>query len=318
MGKKALVVGIDRYEFLSPLYGCVNDARAMGSVLERHEDDSINFGVRMLCARGPGDPVSRDVLRESVRALFADEVEVALLYFAGHGSLESVGGHLCTSDSRTGTDGVPLAEAVSLANLSPARHKIIILDSCHSGVAGGRMTAPGTAELADGLTILTASTARQRAEEREGRGVFTSLLVDALDGAAANLVGEVTPGSVYAHIDQALGPWDQRPVFKTNVQSFVSLRRVAPPIPLEDLRRIGELFPAPAFELPLDPSYEPESPSPCPRNAATFAMLQRCNRVNLVVPVGAPNMYHAAMQGGRCRLTTLGRHYHRLVRDRRI
>jgi len=41
--------------------------------------------------------------------------------------------------------------------------------------------------------------------------------VDALGGAAANLVGDVTPGSVYAHIDQSLGPWAQRPVFKTNV-----------------------------------------------------------------------------------------------------
>ena len=37
--------------------------------------------------------------------------------------------------------------------------------------------------------------------ESGGSGVFTSLLVDALNGAAANLVGDVTPGSVYAHID---------------------------------------------------------------------------------------------------------------------
>jgi len=37
-------------------------------------------------------------------------------------------------------------------------------------------------------------------------GVFTGLLVDALSGGAANLVGDVTPGSVYAHIDQSLGP----------------------------------------------------------------------------------------------------------------
>ena len=40
-----------------------------------------------------------------------------------------------------------------------------------------------------------------------GAGVFTTLFVDALGGAAANLIGDVTPGSVYAHIDQSLGPW---------------------------------------------------------------------------------------------------------------
>jgi hypothetical protein len=88
--------------------------------------------------------------------------------------------------------------------------------------------------------------------------VFTGLFVDALGGAAANLVGAVTPGSVYAHIDQSLGSWQQRPVFKTNVKSFVSLRTVQAPIPLADLQRITEFFPAPGFEFQLDPSYEPQ------------------------------------------------------------
>ena len=57
----------------------------------------------------------------------------------------------------------------------------------------------------------------QYAIESKGTGVFTNLLVDALYGAASNLIGDVTPGSVYAHIDQSLGAWEQRPIFKTNV-----------------------------------------------------------------------------------------------------
>ena len=73
---------------------------------------------------------------------------------------------------------------------------------------------PANADLKEGTTILTASTADQYATEKNGAGVFTTLLVDALNGAACNLVGDVTPGSVYAHIDQSLGPWDQRPVFR--------------------------------------------------------------------------------------------------------
>ena len=112
-------------------------------------------------------------------------------------------------------------------------------------------------ELADGVTILTASTAEQYADEVNGEGVFTTLLIDALIGSAANLVGNVTPGSIYAHIDQSLGPWGQRPVFKTNVKRFVSLRKVKPPLELEDLRRITEFFPNPGHEYQLDPSYEP-------------------------------------------------------------
>ena len=106
------------------------------------------------------------------------------------------------------------------------------------------------------MTILTASTAKQYAMERNGSGLFTGLLVDALNGAAANLVGDITPGSVYAHIDQSLGEWAQRPVFKTNVKTFVSLRKTRPPIPIDDLRKLTVHFPTADHQLKLDPSYK--------------------------------------------------------------
>ena len=83
--------------------------------------------------------------------------------------------------------------------------------------------------------------------------MFTSLFVDALNGSAANLVGDITPGSVYAHIDQSLGPWAQRPVFKTNVKTFVSLRKAEPPIALADLAGIDEALPDIRFRVPPRP-----------------------------------------------------------------
>ena len=101
----------------------------------------------------------------------------------------------------------------------------------------------------------------------------------------ANLVGDISPGSIYAHIDQSLGAWDQRPVFKTNVKSFVSLREVEPPISLTELQRITEFFPKPGSEYPLDPSFEPEMkgrdigmPPSNPENTQKFAVLQKYNR----------------------------------------
>jgi hypothetical protein len=175
------------------------------------------------------------------------------------------------------------------------------------------------------MTILTASTAEQYAMEVPGgaAGVFTSLFVDALGGAAANLLGDVTPGSVYAHIDQSLGPWAQRPMFKTNVKSFVSLRKAAPPIPLSDLQALATHFPTPDYNFPLDPAYEPERaieyksadaiPPPDPQKTAVFAVLQKYVKVNLVRPVGEPHMWHAAMNSKSCELTVLGEHYQKLV-----
>lgn len=312
--RKALVVGIDHYELISGLFGCVNDAHSVKAMLDRHADGTVNFGVKLITGTGPQDIVERKELKEAVRELFVSDGEVALFYFAGHGYLEATGGYLCAGDCETGDDGLPLSEIMTLATKSKARNKIIILDSCHSGIAGEHPTHENVAELKDGTTILTASTAEQYANEENGAGVFTSLLVDALGGAAANLVGEVTPGGVYAHVDQSLGPWAQRPVFKTNVKTFVSLRKVTPPIPLGDLQRITEFFPEAGYQFPLDPSFEPESDAPNPDKNAVFAILQKYNRVNLVVPVNAPHMWHAAMQSKKCKLTVLGEHYRRLVK----
>lgn len=322
--RKALVVGVDYYSSVSPLYGCVNDSFAVKAMLDRHADGSVNFGVKHLSAAGPADPISRDELRSAIENLFAGEGEISLLYFAGHGHIESTGGYLCSSDVKTGNDGVPLAEIMTMANLSKVQNRVIILDSCHSGVAGGSALQQKVAEISDGVTILTASTAEQYASEENGAGVFTNLLVDALGGAAANLVGDITPGGVYAHVDQSLGPWAQRPVFKTNVKRFVSLRKVQPPLELSELRRISEFFPASGYQLQLDPTYEPERheswaenpqgvPPPDPDHNAAFKILQKYNRVGLLVPEGAPHMWHAAMESKTVRLTALGEHYRALA-----
>lgn len=321
----ALIVGINYYEHCSPLFGCVDDAHAVKASLERHEGGAVNFDCMLLTSTGSSDRIGRGDLKDSIERLFKTEAEIALLYFAGHGHIEATGGYLLATDSRRGDEGVSLSEVLTLANGSPAANKIIVLDSCHSGIAGTAPTGGQLATLSEGLTVLTASTKDQYATEENGRGVFTTLFVDALNGSAANLTGDVTPGSVYAHIDQSLGAWEQRPVFKTNVKQFVSLRKVSPPIPTSDLRRLAGFFPAPGFEFPLDPTYEPEMkgrdpgmPPPNPANTRIFAILQRYNRLNLVVPVNAPHMWNAAMESKACRLTALGEHYRRLVEKNRI
>ncbi len=295
--RKALVVGINYYAHSSPLFGCVTDANGVKNVLERNSDGTVNFDVNLLSSTGEQDFISRSRLRAQIQELFKGDSETALFYFSGHGHIEATGGYLLTSDSQTGDDGIPLSDILTFANQSSIRNRIIVLDSCHSGIAATKPSTPTSSELTEGLTILTASGAEQYASEENGAGIFTTLFVDALNGAAGNLVGDVTPGSVYAHIDQSLGPWDQRPVFKTNVKSFVSLRKVHPPISLADLQRITELFPSPGYVFPLDPSFEPERhgpdqdiPSPDPENTAKFAILQNYSRVNLVVPVDAPHI----------------------------
>lgn len=323
--RKALAVGVNYYQAGDGLYGCVDDAHEVRAILQRNGDGSINFDCKILTGTGPTDPVTRHQLRDAIEELFKTECSVALFYFAGHGHIDASGGYILATDSARGTDGIPLNDVLTFANSSPAANKIIVLDSCHSGIAG---TPPGPGELAtlsNGCTILTASTAEQYATEENGRGTFTTLFVDALAGSAATLTGDITPGGIYAHIDESLGAWEQRPVFKTNVKQFISLRKVAAPISLDLLRRISVLFPQPGYSFQLDPSFEPEmagrpagSPAPDPANCEVFAVLQAYSRLNLLVPVDAPHMWHAAMESKSCRLTALGEHYRRLAAKQRI
>lgn len=323
--KIALIVGINYYKHISPLWGCVNDALNVKSVLERNANGSLNFDCKILTASNPSESISKSGLKDDIEQMFKKNAEIALFYFSGHGYVEGTGGFLVTSECNRGDEGVSLNDVISFANKSPAANKVIILDSCHSGIAGSSEYGNQAAVLSEGLTILTASTEDQYASEENGSGVFTNLFVDALNGSAANLIGDITPGSIYAHIDQSLGAWEQRPVFKTNIKQFVSLRRVSPSIPLNELRRISELFPISGYEFKLDPTFESEvrgrdegMPVPIYENTMIFALLQKYNRLNLLIPVDAPHMWHAAMGSKSCRLTVLGEHYRRLVEKGRI
>jgi hypothetical protein len=323
--KIALVVGINYYEHGNALYGCVNDANNVKSILERNEDGSLNFDCKLLTASGKIDNIPRGFLKDNIEKLFKTDAEITLLYFSGHGHIEATGGYILASDSKRGDEGVSLSDLLTFANDSPAKNKIIVLDSCHSGIAGTPPSGGKLATLSEGLTILTASTGDQYASEINGSGIFTTLFVDALNGSAANLTGDITPGSIYAHIDQSLGAWEQRPIFKTNVKQFVSLRKAVAPISLEDLKKIIDYFPSPGFHFSLDPTYEPEikgrdpgMPPPNPINTQKFAVLQKYNRLNLLIPIDTRHMWNAAMESKSCKLTALGEHYRRLIEKKRI
>jgi hypothetical protein len=313
--KKALIVGINNYPFM-PLAGCVNDAVALASVLSSHATGLPNFSVRLLTS--PGERVDRASLREAIERLFEGDSDVTLLYFSGHGFIKSTGGYIVATDFQRYDEGVSMDEILLLANQSKAREKIILLDCCHSGKFGSPNIVGTGSILGDGVTVLTAARAEEAAIESGGSGLFTSLVIDALKGGAADLLGEVTPGGVYAYVDRALGPWEQRPVFKTNISRFTSLRTVQPPISRKQLRRLTELFPNPADNLALDPSFEPTSANPDARNTNTFATLQAYRAVNLLVPVGEEHMYFAAMNRKSCRLTAMGLQYWRLIKERKI
>lgn len=321
--RKALCVGIDCYEHAGDLHGCVNDANAVKAALERNGDGTLNFDARLLCATSEASYVTRTYLKDAVQELFQDESEIAVFYYAGHGSFDSLGGYLCTSEIKRADEGLSLNDLMEIVAQSPARNKVIILDSCHSGLAGTSTPMQNYSTLHNGTTILAACDEKQYSSEENGHGVFTSLLIEALYGGAMNLLGDVSPGSIYSYIDRSLGAWEQRPVFKANIKTFVSLRKNAPPISISDLRQITSIFTSPYVEYALDPTYEPDKHEADIKDVnkeheAIFATLQKYVKLNLVVPVGAEHMYYAAIQHKSCKLTAQGQHYWNLVHKNKI
>jgi hypothetical protein len=315
--KRALVVGIDDYQQVSSLNGCVADAVSIRSLLERDGDGSPNFAVQQLTS--DSTTVTQAVLREGVDKLFADECDAALLYFSGHGLLDATGGRLVTSDARKYDEGLSMTDVLACTNASKARNKIIILDCCHSGVFGALpVVGSDAAAIVPGVSILAASRDTQAAMEVKGHGVFTSLLLDALGGGASDLRGHVTPGSLYAYVDEALGAWDQRPVFKTNVSTSAVIRKVVPRVAPEIIRQITDLFADPAQEFALDPSFEDTESAAIEENVAKFKVLQKYVGLGLVVPVDEEHMYYAAMNSKACRLTAMGAQYWRLVKEGKL
>lgn len=310
--RRALIVGVDDYSG-APLSSCVQDANAIAAVLETHGNGSPNFATDLLTS--PPTSVTRPRLRKAIEKLFATKCDIALLYFSGHGFVRGSDGCIVTKDAEEHDEGISMAEILGLANASPVENKVIILDCCFSGKMGSSNATKGSvAELSEGLTVLTAS----RESEVAFEGVFTDLVVDALQGGASDLRGHITPGSIYAYVDQALGAWDQRPIFKTNVTQFTSLREVSPQVPLETLRKLITYFPTPQDEHSLDPSYEDTEAGHDPDNVRILKDLQKMVGVGLVVPVGEEHMYYAAMNSKSCRLTALGAQYWRLANEKKL
>jgi hypothetical protein len=311
--KRALLVGVDDYNNFSRLGGCVNDVKAIHPLLASNEDGSPNFACQTRTT--VDDPVTRDGLLGNFDALLAGGADVALAYFAGHGYPRDSDVVLVTTDGTEATPGVALSELLAKVSVSPVGEILLILDCCFAGAAAGvpQLGSPD-ASLKSGVSILAASRSDQTAAETPaGRGLFSTHLCAALDGGAADVLGKTTVAGLYAYLDESFGAWEQRPAFKVNLERLHELRACAPAVPLDELRRLPQLFPSPFDVFPLDASYEPTEEPKDATHEAIFAIFQHYRDAKLLQIVGADHMYYAAMNEAGCRLTPLGRHYHHLA-----
>ncbi len=330
MARRALLVGIDAYEVFNDLSTCVADATAMQELLERNADGSPNYSCRLMVYGDDSDTpqVTTPMLREACNELF-DYTGDVLLYFSGHGALTKAGGYLATCESHEHNWGIPMQEIINLAATSPARDILLMLDCCHAGAAGDSpFGRPGDrnplAVLRENMTVIAASRGNESAVEDGEHGMFTSALLDALDGGAADHMGWVMAQSIYAYVERGFGAWVQRPVYKTNATDLTVVRQCAPLIERFKLHQLLNYFPTPDYKFRLDPEYEPEDEhgnlhEPVNHEKVALAKLFKEYRdVGLLKSSDGQQFYWVARRSGTLELTLRGREYWRLVKGKRI
>jgi len=204
--KKALVIGINEYPS-HPLKGAVNDAKVISELLKVNGNDTTNFEVKPLY-----NVKTKSELLTEIAAFFEVSADMALLYFAGHGYVNELGGFIVTPDHKRYDEGISMDHILSLANGSKIRNKVIILDCCKSGSFAMPNGNGSITPIYSGISILTSSREDEPSKEINGHGIFTNLLIEGLKGGASDIRGHISPGGLYAYIDQALGAHEQRPV----------------------------------------------------------------------------------------------------------
>lgn len=148
------------------------------------------------------DPPTAKVVLDRLTLCTSSRLDALVFYYTGHG-LRDDSDRLCLAlpgsvdeDRHVRRTSLPVDSVFEIIARADARHKVVILDCCYSGLA---MDAPAAAD----LHLLTATHRTDKAEYRtEARNTeFTGELLEFLEKTA----GPVDLGTLYRHLDQALG-----------------------------------------------------------------------------------------------------------------
>ncbi|MEQ7845783.1 caspase family protein [Nocardioides kribbensis] len=267
------MVGIGSYRDLPPLPGAVTDATMIAELL-RGGDDAVGGGVvweiseGSFLVDGPNSPVDEDhrVTAKQVETAidtFFDEDRLdpdnkadLLFYFSGHAVPR---GRKRVEFQAYDGDAYPFGELMNLVEglRAPNRTITIILDCCMSGGIGANALVPAQTLLLENVSILTATRSGELAKDDPRRGgLFSQRLRGGLEGAAADLLGNITPMSLYAYASTAMGNVEQTPTFKSHVVEPPVIRKVEPRVPLASLRQLDKIFRKASSRVTLTPSHE--------------------------------------------------------------
>lgn len=170
------VIGIDRYSMWEPLTNAVSDARGIAALFGRLGFQQI---TNPLLNSGATGKAIQELVTDDLRELGPDDNLV--LFYSGHGGTRThqLGGQLIKTGylipadaSEKGATWIELDGWLRAVSLLPARHILVILDACHSGIALGAIIKWRDTD-AEGTPLSTL-------RARRSRRIITSALDDQL------------------------------------------------------------------------------------------------------------------------------------------
>lgn len=331
--RRALIVGLDSYKDPAmKLDSAVKDARAIAVPISSHQDGSANYDCRLWLDRtDDGQPITRRELRRGLEDLFRSFRGDTLFYFSGHGTIGPLGGHLITADGEPGDWGISLDEILRMATNSEANDILLVLDCCNGGDLGELHLQPLAAgmrslsTLREDMTLMAASMPQESSFETANHGLFTSAVLNALDGGAADPMGWVTAPAIYASVERRFGAWPQQPVYKSNATRVSLVRQCAPQVARNRLQKLTEIFKTQNTKLRLDPQFEAFGPRGSARKRRDLKkeevanVLREYRDAGLVrTTIEGEQIYWAAFNSHTVELTPRGREYWTLIKLKKI
>jgi len=313
---KALIIGINNYDNpKAKLRSCENDATRMHELLTKHENGDSNFDAHLKLN------ITCEQLRTQIEKLLFPQraAHHALIYFSGHGYVNTNGGYLVGRDYTKEDLGVSMEWLIDQLKASSIPHITLIFDCCYAAAfaqqeSEGRLLA----SLPENVTLLAATRNDDVAQEGPQHGQFTKVLIQGLEGAAADALGRVTSASLYNIADTVLSSWQQRPVFKSYVTEMPVLRNCEPQVTKELLTSlISRAFFKDRKSLQLKPKDLQVNPSK-ERSVNRFAQLNAFQQAGLIRCTNNHTVYEAAILSEACEITPMGHFFLELFQKNRL
>lgn len=200
--RKALCVGINSYKEFPTLEYALSDAQSIASVLRAYDFEEVTLITDQKATK-------RKIVNELLRFKSeSEEEDLFVFYFAGHGTAQKdhegkEQGYLipvdCTGEMELYEQGISMGLFKDICSTMPNKHILFLIDCCYSGYGLTRSSAIKT-KPSDGdmhnylksitsrraVQILTAGGKNDLAHERGGHGIFTSYLLEVLEGRTSH------------------------------------------------------------------------------------------------------------------------------------